>query len=193
MAGLLWAPDLSWEPHFDLLRMRIADAVNSGIGIGVPKGQVLYLAARYGPAEGRIVEIGSAFGRSACYMAEGSKMAGREHVWSIDPHEEYDSWEPFLENIRTLGLGDWIHPMLGTSEQAWSVWDGEPIRLLFIDGDHSYDSVKLDIECWAPLVVEDGIIMFDDYRNMQSVRILVDEFVKQCGFEIMTAGDLIWV
>ena len=38
------------------------------------------------------------------------------------------------------------------------------IALLHIDGNHSYDNVKADIEAWCPLVMEGGWIVMDDYN-----------------------------
>lgn len=37
------------------------------------------------------------------------------------------------------------------------------IAVLHIDGNHSYDNVREDAECWADLVVPGGWIIFDDY------------------------------
>ena len=39
---------------------------------------------------------------------------------------------------------------------------GQPLDLLFIDGDHAYDSVRRDFELYAPLVRPDGLIAFHD-------------------------------
>ncbi len=39
---------------------------------------------------------------------------------------------------------------------------GDPIDVLFIDGDHSYAGVKADFELWAPLVRSGGWILFHD-------------------------------
>ena len=43
-----------------------------------------------------------------------------------------------------------------------SKYDGH-IAILHIDGNHSYDAVKSDIEAWAGLVIPGGWIIFDDY------------------------------
>ncbi|MBI5889438.1 MAG: class I SAM-dependent methyltransferase [Nitrosomonadales bacterium] len=37
------------------------------------------------------------------------------------------------------------------------------IAILHIDGNHSYDSAKADIEAWGEFVVDGGWIVFDDY------------------------------
>ena len=48
-----------------------------------------------------------------------------------------------------------------TSAEAARVLDG-PVELLFIDGDHSYEAVRLDAALWLPKLVEGGIVMFHD-------------------------------
>ena len=40
--------------------------------------------------------------------------------------------------------------------------DGELIDFLFIDGDHSYESVRRDFELYGPLVRRGGIVSFHD-------------------------------
>jgi len=47
-------------------------------------------------------------------------------------------------------------------KQVHKVLGGQDIDLLFIDGDHSYEGVKLDFEKFLPLVGENGIIAFHD-------------------------------
>lgn len=177
--------------HLADITQRI-DATITGLGVGSKAGVFLYLVARYGPARGRIVEIGSGFGRSTCFLAAGSQRGNREHVWAVDPHtggrlylekrrlKRIDSYPGFMANIRRLGLEDWIHPLVMTSEEASRSWKGDPIRLLFIDGWHTYDAVKLDIQCWMPFVVKGGIVIFDDYFNpdFPGVRKAIDEMLS---------------
>lgn len=41
-------------------------------------------------------------------------------------------------------------------------FEDEPLDLLFIDGDHTYDGVKADFEMYAPLVKPGGLIVLHD-------------------------------
>jgi len=55
------------------------------------------------------------------------------------------------------------------------------IDVLFIDGDHSYNGVKMDFEIYSPLVKNGGYIIFDDYNDFQfspEVKKSVDDIVK---------------
>lgn len=45
-----------------------------------------------------------------------------------------------------------------SNDVSWTL----PIKVLFIDGDHSYEQVKNDYEKYSPFVVKDGWIFFHD-------------------------------
>ena len=44
-------------------------------------------------------------------------------------------------------------------DKEWNI----PIGLLWIDGDHRYNYIKIDIELWAKHVISGGKIIFHDY------------------------------
>ena len=72
-----------------------------------------------------------------------------------------DSFGELKKNIGKAELDDWIIPILGYSKNVAKTWD-MPVRLLFIDGDHDYDSIKDDFFCWEKHVIEGGVIGFHD-------------------------------
>jgi predicted O-methyltransferase YrrM len=49
-----------------------------------------------------------------------------------------------------------------TLEQVKAILDGREIDFLFIDGDHTYEGVKMDFEMYSPLVKRAGIVAFHD-------------------------------
>ena len=49
------------------------------------------------------------------------------------------------------------------------------VDLAFIDGNHSYNSVKEDIGLWLPKMKEGGVLWGDDYA-WKSVRVAVNDF-----------------
>ncbi len=82
-------------------------------------------------------------------LASGLKKAGRaEKVFAVDPHLR-GSYEVFLENLRFHSVWDVVCPLRMTSEEA-AKGRNEPIRLLFVDGSHRYEDVRLDIRLWEP-------------------------------------------
>lgn len=157
------------------------------------EGYTLFLGAMHGPGRGAIVEIGSFMGRSTCFLAAGAKMAGREKVYAIDhfsgsPEHQTDGFDTvkeiaesgttfpqFQKNIADAGLTDQVEPIRASTVDAARGWD-RPIRLLFLDGDHSYEATRRDFELFAPHVVPDGIVMFHDTVKWPDVqRFCVDD------------------
>jgi predicted O-methyltransferase YrrM len=51
------------------------------------------------------------------------------------------------------------------------------IDMLFIDGDHEYESVKRDIELWAPFVASGGLLCGHDYFDAPGVQQAVREML----------------
>ncbi len=173
------------------------------------EGYVLYSLAAEGDGLGEIVEVGSLFGKSACWLAAGAKKTRREKVTAIDrfsvlpdqaceklsdiedgqltantdeailsaPENKGRGLHLFEETIRSFGLSDYVQPIVATSEEAFQTWD-KPIRLLFLDADHAYASIKHDTECWSPFIVPGGHIVFHDLGEWPGVTQFYDEFTK---------------
>lgn len=63
------------------------------------------------------------------------------------------------------------------------------VDILFIDGDHRYQSVVNDFEIYSQLVIPNGYIVFDDYNDPEhspEVQLAVDDIVKGLeGYEII--------
>lgn len=63
------------------------------------------------------------------------------------------------QRIHLINGSSYAHP---TFERVRSSLAGQPIDLLFIDGDHRYEGVKQDFLLYRQLVREGGLIMFHD-------------------------------
>ncbi len=89
-----------------------------------------------------------------------------------------------------------VKPLKMTSQEAGKAWNGTPIRILFIDGWHSYEAVTEDILLWFPHVLPGGLIVFDDYSNPEfpGVRRAVDEQMQKLPVErpLRMAASLVW-
>ena len=140
--------------------------------------QFLFLAARDGWGSGAIVEIGSYKGKSTAALALGSLCAKREKVFSVDPHSG-GTKEIFLKNMARIGIADQVVSLNMTSEEAARAFTSN-IRLLFIDGDHEYKSVRTDILSWKNFIIDGGIIAFHDYTH-KSVAKAIDELISSSG------------
>jgi len=120
-----------------------------------------YLAGQTPPV-GCIVEIGAFKGKSTAWLIEGAELADRRRTLvSIDPHVR-KSWDDFAQTVAKFDLerrGLEIHRAF--SNEIGANWN-RPIALLWIDGGHDYEDVVSDIEQFAPHVVPNGWIVFDD-------------------------------
>lgn len=69
-----------------------------------------------------------------------------------------------------------------TSENAYYnffVKEDIKIDLLFIDGDHSYEGVKLDFELYSKLLTERGVILIHDTDKSYSDELIISEDAKK--------------
>ncbi len=161
------------------------------------EARLLYKSAECGSGKGVIVEIGSFLGKSATFLASGSKCVQREKVYAIDPHlggrniakgkNLPPTYNQFLKNIKKAKVFDWIYPIRKYSEDAAKTWK-LPIRLLYIDGDHTYPGVSTDVRKWLPFVTQDGIIAFHDVINpdIGPVKAIINDLIPK--FRIKNLG-----
>lgn len=159
------------------------------------QGFTLMVLAEQGPGAGAIVEIGSFKGKSTCWLAKGAKKASREKVTAIDAftgspehqpgmeNEDHDvvrigtTLEAFKRNIAAIGVDDYVETIVAKSQDAATTWQG-PIRLLFIDADHSYEASKQDFDLWSPHVARGGLVCLHDIGHWPGVTEFYDREVK---------------
>lgn len=146
------------------------------------EGYTLFKLAETWPIQGDTVEIGSFKGRSTCFLGSGCRMGGKGKVIAVDHfkgspehqkggHEETreivthgSTFSVFQNNIDRFQLGDTVAPLSGSSQEVSNIYGGKA-RMLFIDGDHSYQGTKADYQAWESRVQTHGIICFHDYQN----------------------------
>ncbi len=186
----------------------LADAFSSVDGFLDPiEGYALLLLAEFGPGVGSIVEIGSYAGRSTCYLARGAKRAHREKVAAIDhfqgsPEHQRgganesayvlrgDLFALFLENLKKADLDDWVRPLRQSSAEAVAGWS-HPVRLLFIDGDHSYEASRRDFESWSRWLAPQGLAVFHDIEIFDGVTRYYGELLERGEYrEALSVGSL---
>jgi len=123
------------------------------------------------------VEVGCFRGKSLACVADLILEKGLS-VLAVDPwgrieNPKYDEpgvqgkedwmFEDFGRTMADFGLGEAVTPMVALSEKAAKRVPDRQFDLVFIDGDHSYEAVKDDIEAWGPLVKEGGILSGHDW------------------------------
>jgi predicted O-methyltransferase YrrM len=152
------------------------------------EGKLLYDLARQYAGNGAIVEIGSWKGKSTIWLAKGLQRNGaKTKIYAIDPHRgssehhamfqnKIDTFSEFKENIRRAGVEEAVVPLVTTSEAASQTFDA-PIALLFIDGAHEYELVKMDFDRWFPKVITGGMIAFHDTIGFPGPRRFVNRHI----------------
>lgn len=147
------------------------------------------------PGHEAVVELGVYHGASALRLAWGARQGGNAHTWAVDPWDSegnvYGDTMGDLGSARrwarhwitSLGYSNDITLIQRFSHEVAADWtqDQPRVGLLFVDGDHTYDGARRDIESWAPHLAEGGIIAVDDYvnENYPGVRQAVDALVDE--------------
>lgn len=123
----------------------------------------------------RIGEIGSYTGKSSSIFGNFVKLHGGD-FYSIDWFKGsegtgltsniygLDLFLIYTLNIRELGLDNYIHTMIMTSEEANKIIKDDYFDLFFVDADHRYEGIKRDIDLWLPKVRKEGILCGHDYE-----------------------------
>ena len=146
------------------------------------EARLLYTFAK-NVKEGCIVEIGSARGRSTAALALGSLEGSNVPVYAIEPHEEFigvkggkfgpqDRVE-FFKNMLRIGCVEIVRLINLRSQDVAQCWT-QSIGFLWIDGDHSYEAVKHDLEAFGAYLVPGGFIALHDSNLEGPARVITE-------------------
>lgn len=170
--------------------------------------ELLYGIAVVQNIEGDILEIGSWQGKSTSYLARAVMDSKNGHVFAVDHFMGNVRKESiyfvdgggsanlqvqFERNMHTLNLHDYITLFPCHSEKAYPSLANKVLRLLFVDGDHTYEGAKKDIELFCPLVRIGGVVIFDDFNNTSpGVVLAAEQWVKtQCPRTAFVNGNML--
>jgi predicted O-methyltransferase YrrM len=156
------------------------------------EAKLLYELARE-VREGCIVEVGAYRGRTTVALGRGSLDGHRVPVFSIEPHQTFTGvlggrFGPadagaFHRAMLETGSYHVVHLVSLSSEQAAQGWR-LPVKLLWIDGDHSYEGVRRDFKSWQPYLAQGATIVFDDADNPAiGPHRLIAEILAAGGYE----------
>jgi predicted O-methyltransferase YrrM len=116
-------------------------------------------------AEGaeRTIEVGLALGMSALFLCQAVLSRGGRHV-AIDPFQR-ESWNGAgLRTLREAGAQDLVEVIEEESQLALPrlLAEGRGFDFAFVDGDHRFEGVFLDLYYMTRLVRPGGLVVVDD-------------------------------
>ncbi|MGA2802029.1 MAG: class I SAM-dependent methyltransferase [Verrucomicrobiota bacterium] len=134
----------------------------------------LVLLASIPSAKGVVLEIGSFKGRSTIVLAKAALLAGESKIVAVDPLNSSAKTDPslggkpsaqsdFETNLKNVGLEHAVEFYLERSSDLARKWDSaRKIRLLWIDGDHTYGGAKADFDFFRPFLADRAIVAMHD-------------------------------
>lgn len=164
------------EPQLGVDGVRHAPKL--GDGIIVEEGMFLYDLARRTNARNTL-EVGFASGYSAVFLLAAGQGRSEVTHTAIDPFEKSDYHGVGIELVKSVGMENRFRFMEDFSSLAIPQLAKEKKKfdIIFIDGDHKFDSAFVDFTL-ADLVVEKGGYILLHDRWMSSVQSLVSFIVK---------------
>lgn len=146
-----------------------------------------------------VAEIGVAYGYHAhCILQTNPGIS----YFGIDPYlPDYDPEDVFCREVSSFfsepDRGRAMARLRAVVSESLSVY-GERVTLchkksedaardfhdgffdlVFVDGDHTYNGVKADLNSWWPKIKSGGILCGDDWRSFEGVRAAVNEFAER--------------
>lgn len=154
------------------------------------------------PHGGSIVEVGAWKGASTSFLAvEAQKknmniyvvdtwLGSNEHK-QLKEVKENLLFDCFIDNIRPVVR--YVNIIRLKSHLASRAFDDSTLDAVFIDAEHTYESTKLDIDCWLPKIKDGGILAGHDYiEQFDGVIKAVSELPKKTEIIDCNFGNKCW-
>ena len=154
----------------------------------------LALLAACPTTKGEILEIGSFKGKSTIILAKGASLTARTNVVAVDPltspattdpdlKGEESSLKDFQSNLRSTGVEKHVEFHRKHSWELAKVWNRD-IRLLWIDGDHTYSGTRSDFDMFSRFLSNGAIVaMHDVLHNFEGpMRVFLEDVLLSKHF-----------
>lgn len=171
--------------------------------IGLKYGHYRHLAElinRWGFKD--VKEIGCAYGNLAEYLLQNTAL---DVLISIDPYrfydqmpglstqEDYDTlYNHVVEKLKPYSETGCFQLVRETSVNYFNSIVSHKTDFVFLDGDHSYDTVSWEIEHYSKLLKPDTILAGHDITVFEGVDRAVNEYAHKTGKEIHRLPANIW-
>lgn len=122
------------------------------------------VAAEVGVAEGRLSKELLDWGIEKLYLIDiWEKVPFIKGCGSFDQSWHDDNYKSVLEAIK--GREDDVIILKGFSYKMAEQIPDDSLGMVYIDGDHTYEGARADIDSYWPKLVDGGLMFFHDFRN----------------------------
>jgi len=149
------------------------------------------------------IEIGTAYGGCANHLLTSCPTI--EKLICVDPYKYYpdmpglfDQWDYDRLSKQTykrlMAHEDKYLPLIMDSKSAFELMQrnkdypkssfAKPVDFVFLDGLHTYEMVKWEIEHYSKLIRPGGALIGHDYDTFKGVKKAVDEYCKPIMLEL---------
>lgn len=158
--------------------------------------ELVYQASRADAPAGHIIEIGQGWAASTFLLARGNEFRAQEtgrneHLFSFDPlnlgsppNPSCDSFRAMVIHRALTGSEHQAHTIRGTSDLIVDMFRKDSCRLAFIDGDHSEEWCRRDLEAILPCMVDGGLILIHDVYDVPDPQLCSKVFAESNGLSI---------
>jgi len=134
------------------------------------------------------VEVGAYQGQSAIFMGKMLQMLNRTDIRFYTIEVDYNNYEKLLANIINCNVKKIVNPINISSISASKIFDDKSLDFVFIDADHAFVNVSLDILAWKPKVKIDGILSGHDYCVDYPGKKAVDKHIGEDNIQLVKSS-----
>jgi hypothetical protein len=158
------------------------------------------------PQNGRVVEIGVAEGNFSHEILTKNNPSVLHLIdpWAFQTRDDYQTdknnvgdqkqegrFRYVSKRFQSLTQQGRLHIHRDYSTNVANQFEDKSLDWIFIDGLHSYEGVKADLEAYADKVIDDGFILGHDYTNHETALEMgfgvieaVNEFIAKTDYEL---------
>jgi predicted O-methyltransferase YrrM len=141
----------------------------------------------------RAIEIGLAFGFSALFICEDlltQEDAAPQHV-ALGPWQASAYADCGLRNLSRAGVMPLVefHPQASRQALPRFLEEQRQFHLAFVDGNHRFDAVFVDLYYLGQLVRRGGVIFLDDFQ-LPTIRKAAEFFVENLSWKVEDVSPL---
>lgn len=143
---------------------------------------------------GVFLEVGAWMGMSTAHMASLIRDSGKKiKFYTIDTWEGSFNeqchidvvmknggsiFNLFYKNLQELKLLEYVTPIISSSTKALDYIENNKFDFVMIDGNHTSEFVKKDVEYYWPLIKDGGFLTGDDVGWINLLKTVEDYFAK---------------